>query len=174
MSGFRSSAILGLRRPRLSGTRSTSATASEGLTHRRARLGALEEAVQLLDVGFVEIDLGRGGLDRWIYACARPIHRSEEATPASPPVRVIEADCSGSDIGESSVLLCDRVARGRSARRVCARPLKWRAQGSLLIGREGATAVRPRRLSRTFNHHDRCVSVGRQFTRKRSPRVPQR
>jgi hypothetical protein len=38
----------------------------------------LEEAVQLLDVGFVEIELGRGGLDRWIYTCARPIHRSEE------------------------------------------------------------------------------------------------
>jgi hypothetical protein len=75
------------------------------------------------------------------------------------PVRVIEADVRD-QILVSRRLLCDRVARGRSARRVCARPRKWRAQGSLLIGREAATAVRPRRLSRTFNHHDRCVSLG--------------
>jgi len=145
MSGFRSSAILGLRRPRLSGTRSTSATASAGLTSstsstRRARGSCAAPRRRLR----------RDRARPWrpqsrIYACARPII-DPKSDAGIAPVRVIEADVRDQILAESSVLLCDRVARGRSARRVCARPRKWRAQGSLLIGRGAATAVRPREL----------------------------
>ena len=62
MSGLRSSAVLALRRPRLSGARST-------CLRRGGRrvdvldeldLGLLEEAVQLLDVGLVQVELGGG------------------------------------------------------------------------------------------------------------------
>ena len=64
MSGLRSIAVFALRPRRLSGARSTS------VRGRAARvdlldeldLGALEEGVELFDVGLVEIDLGdRGG-----------------------------------------------------------------------------------------------------------------
>ncbi len=60
MSGLRSSAALALRRPRLSGARST----CEAAVDRRVDLldeldlGFLEEAVQLFDVGLVEVELG--------------------------------------------------------------------------------------------------------------------
>ena len=64
MSGFRSSVVFALRRPRLSGARSP-----PGCGVRRVDLldeldlRLLEEAVQLLDVGLVEIDLGDRGRD---------------------------------------------------------------------------------------------------------------
>ena len=59
MSGFRSSAVFGLRRPRLSGARSTSAAAMRRVDLLdELDLGPLEEAVQLLDIGLVEIELG--------------------------------------------------------------------------------------------------------------------
>ncbi len=60
MSGLRSSAVLALRRPRLSGARST---CEDGGDRRvdvldELDLGALEEPVQLFDVRLVEIELG--------------------------------------------------------------------------------------------------------------------
>ena len=64
MSGLRSIAVFALRRPRLSGARSTCAAATRRVDLLdELDLGPLEEAVQLLDVGLVEIDLGDGGLD---------------------------------------------------------------------------------------------------------------
>jgi hypothetical protein len=65
MSGFRSSAVFALRRPRLSGR------ALDLRAGRRRRvdvldeldLGALEEAVQLLHVGLVHVELGHGALN---------------------------------------------------------------------------------------------------------------
>ena len=53
-----------MRRPRLSGARST-CVGGDGRVDLldELDLGLLEEAVQLLDVGLVEIDLGDGGLD---------------------------------------------------------------------------------------------------------------
>ena len=60
MSGFRSSAVLALRRPRLSGARSTwDAAEIAGIDLLdELDLGLLEEAVELLDVGLVQIELG--------------------------------------------------------------------------------------------------------------------
>ena len=50
---------MGLRRPRLSGARSTSAAASAGIDlFDELDLGPLEEAVQFFDVCLVEIELG--------------------------------------------------------------------------------------------------------------------
>ena len=65
MSGRRSSVVFGLRRPRLSGARSTSlaAAAAGSISSTSSISRLLEEAVQLLDVGLVEIQLGDGVSD---------------------------------------------------------------------------------------------------------------
>ena len=62
MSGCRSSVVLVLRRWRLSGARSTSCwRGGRGVdVLDQLDLGLLEEAVQLLDVGLVEVELGDG------------------------------------------------------------------------------------------------------------------
>ena len=58
MSGLRSIVVFALRRPRLSGARSSCAAASGRVDLLdQLDLGLLEEAVQLLDVGLVEVDL---------------------------------------------------------------------------------------------------------------------
>ena len=58
MSGLRSSAVFGLRRPRLSGARSRSAAAQRRVELLdELDLGALEEAVKLLDISLVEVQL---------------------------------------------------------------------------------------------------------------------
>ena len=57
MSGLRSSAVLGLRRPRLSAARSSCAADRRVDLLDELDLGLLEEPVQLLDVGLVQVDL---------------------------------------------------------------------------------------------------------------------
>ena len=53
-----------MRRPRLSGARSTWAAAIGGVDLLdELDLGLLEEAVQFLEVAVVQVDLGDGGLD---------------------------------------------------------------------------------------------------------------
>ena len=55
---------MGLRRPRLSGRAFHLRRRERGIDlFDELDLGPLEEAVQLLDVGFVEVELGRRGLD---------------------------------------------------------------------------------------------------------------
>ena len=60
MSGLRSSAVFALRRPRLSGARSTSepAAVAGSMSSTSSISDSLEEAVQLLEVGFVHVELG--------------------------------------------------------------------------------------------------------------------
>ena len=65
MSGLRSIVVLALRRPRLSGARSSCAGGERRIDLLdQLDLRALEVAVQLLEIGLVDVDLGhrRGDL----------------------------------------------------------------------------------------------------------------
>ena len=61
MSGLRSSCVFALRLPRLSGARSISSAAAVAgsMSSTSSISDLLEEPVQLLDVGLVQIELGR-------------------------------------------------------------------------------------------------------------------
>ena len=63
MSGLRSIAVFALRRPRLSGARSSWRGERRVDLLDELDLRLLEEAVQLLDVGLVEVDLLHGDRD---------------------------------------------------------------------------------------------------------------
>ena len=81
MSGLRSSAVFALRRPRLSGARSTSRAGGGRRVDvlDELDLGALEEAVQLLDVGLVQVELGHCALDLGVGEHADLLALGEQA-----------------------------------------------------------------------------------------------
>ena len=78
MSGFRS-IVAFLRRLRRSTARSTTGAACVGSILDQLDLGLLEEAVELLDVALVELDLGERGGDLGVreHACGLPLDDEE-------------------------------------------------------------------------------------------------